>query len=85
MTPREAITSKNSLLGPQKVKNAPNLSQNQKLDLKETQKIKVVQLHNYTPTHFLKIPLSKNSQFRPQKSKTTPKINQNQMSKLKET
>ena len=36
---------KNSQLGPQEDKNGPKLSQNQMLELKETKKIKVVQLH----------------------------------------
>ena len=36
---------KNSPFGPQKLKLTPKLSQNQRSELKETKKIKVVQLH----------------------------------------
>ena len=39
------IDHKNSPIGPQKVKTTPKLSQNQMSELKETYKMKVVQLH----------------------------------------
>ena len=37
----------------QKVKNEPKLSQNQMSELKETQNMKVVQLHEQTPKQYL--------------------------------
>ena len=40
-------TPKNCPLGPQKVKNDPKLSQNQISELKDTKKMKVVQLLEY--------------------------------------
>ena len=42
-------TPKIAHLGLQKVKKTPKLSQNQKANLKELQKIKIVQLHDQTP------------------------------------
>ena len=60
-------------LGPKKVKNDPKIKSNQKSELKKTYKIKVLELQEYTPKHFLIIPQPKeytirapNSQKRPQ-------------------
>ena len=39
------LNPKNSPLGPPKVKITPKFGQNQMLELKETKKMKVVQLH----------------------------------------
>ena len=41
------------MLEPQKVKNDLKLSQNQMSELKETKKMKVVQLHESTPNQLL--------------------------------
>ena len=46
------IDHKNSPIGPQKVKTTPKLSQNQKSELNETKKIKVVALYELTPKQF---------------------------------
>ena len=45
MTPREAIASKNSPLGPQKVNNDPKIKYKPIPELTETYKMKVEQLH----------------------------------------
>ena len=47
------IEPKISPLGPQKVKNDPKIKSNQMSELKETKKIKVVQLHEETSKQFL--------------------------------
>ena len=47
------IEPQNSPLGPPKVKTTPKLIKNQMSELKETQKIKVVQLHELTPKQLL--------------------------------
>ena len=45
----------NSPLGPKKVKNDPKIKSNQMSELKETKKIKVVQLHEETSKQFLNL------------------------------
>ena len=65
---------------------AQKLSQNQMSELKEKKKIKVVQLHEYTPKQLSNpTPTQKNSQLGLQKVKNYPKLNQDQMSELKKT
>ena len=55
-------------------------------EFKESQKMKVVKINEWTPKQFLNLTLNqKNSPIRPQKVKTTPKLSRNQTSKLKET
>ena len=55
-------------------------------EFKVTQKIKVVQVHEQNPKHFLNPnPTPKMAHQGPKKSKLTPKLSQNQMSELKET
>ena len=55
-------------------------------ELKETQKMKVIQLHEQTPKQFLNPSTApKIARQGPKKSKMTPKLSQNQMSELKET
>ena len=63
----------------------PKLSQNQMSELKETKKMKVVQLHESTPNQLLNpTPTPKIACQGPKKSKMAPKLSQNQMSELKE-
>ena len=53
----------------------PKLSENQTSELKETKKLKVVQLHEKTPKQVFEPFYSpKNSQLGPQKFKNDPKI-----------
>ena len=50
---------------------------------KETKKIKVVQLHEWTPKQLLNpTPAQKNAPLGPKKSKITPKLGKNQISDL---
>ena len=63
-------------------KTTPKLSKNQISKLTKTQKMKVVQLHEWTPTQFLS---PKIAQQGPQKSKMTPVLSQNEMSEFKVT
>ena len=61
--------------GPKKYKMTPKLSQNQRSELKETQKMKVIQLPEQTPKQFLNpFPDPKNSPLGPKKVKNDPKI-----------
>ena len=50
------------------------LGQNQMSELKETKKIKVIQLHGQSLKHFFNPTSPKNSPLRPQKVKNDPKI-----------
>ena len=53
-------------------------------ELKETKKMKVIQLHEPTPKQFSNpTPTQKIAPQSPKKSKMTPKLSQNQMSELK--
>ena len=47
------IEPKNSPLGPQKVKNNPKIKSKEKVRIEGTIEKKVVQLHEWTPKHFL--------------------------------
>ena len=52
----------------------PKLSQNQKLKLKKTQKIKAVQLNEYTLKQFLNLAMTPKQPIRVPKSQKEPKI-----------
>ena len=55
-------------------------------EFRESQKMNVVQLHEWTPKQFLHPSLNpKIAHQRPIKSKMTPKLSQNQMSEVEET
>ena len=61
------------------------LSQNQKSELKETKKMKVVQLYERTPKQLSNpTPTSKKGHQGLKKSKMTPKLSRNQISELSE-
>ena len=63
--------------GPKKVKNDPKIESNQTLQLKKTQKIKVVQLLEYTPKQFLNPTLTpQRAHGGPRKSKMTLNLGQ---------
>ena len=59
-------------LEPQKVKNYPKLSQNQILEFKETEKMKVVQLYEYTLKQLSKPTPTPKKPIRTQKSQQWP-------------
>ena len=63
----------------------PKLSQHQKSELKETKKIKDIQLHELTPNQFLSpTPNPQKTYYGSKKYKTTQKLSQHQKSELKE-
>ena len=69
-----------------KNRNDPKLSQIQISEFRESKKIKVVQVNEWTLKQFLNPTLNpKIAHWGPKKSKTTPNLSQNQMSELKET
>ena len=76
-----------TLLGPSNQHiRAPKLSQNQRSELKETQKMKVVQVHEQTTKQLSNLtPTRKIAHQGPKKSKLIQKLSQNQMSEFKET
>jgi len=76
------MTQKNSPLGPLKVKIYTKIIQNQKLELKKTEKIKVDQ---DAKKIFEPKPDPKNSPLGPQNQKMAPKLIQNQKLELKKT
>ena len=57
------IEPKNSPIRPQKVKTTPKLSQNQMLELKETKKMKIIALYEWTTKQFEPDPNPPNSLF----------------------
>ena len=63
----------------------PKLSKNQISVLTKTYKMKVVQLHEYTPKQVLNPSSTHKKPVGPQKVKNDPKVIKNQMSELKET
>ena len=64
----------------------PKLSQNQMSELKETKKMKVVQLHEPTPNQLLSpTPTPKIAPKGPKFKKNTPKLSKNQISKMTTT
>ena len=64
----------------------PKLGQNKMSDLRETQKIKAVQLHKWTPKQFLnQTQTPKIAHQGPKKTKMTPKLSQNEKLELKKT
>ena len=61
------------------------LSQNQKLELKKTMKLDIVQIYVQTPkTVLIPYPDPKNSPLGIKKPNTTPKLSKNQKSELKD-
>ena len=55
----------------------PKLSQNQMSELKETKKMKVIQLHEQSPKQLLNLTLPQNlAHWGPKKPKITPKFGQ---------
>ena len=69
--PNPTPSLKTAHQGHKKSNPPPKLSQNQKSELKETQKIKVVQLQKQTPNQFLiRTPTLKTAHQGPKKSKT---------------
>ena len=68
-------------------KNDYKFRSNSKSELKESQKIKVVKLHEQTSEQFLNHTQNPKIAYyqRPKKSKTTPKLSQNQKTQLKVT
>ena len=76
---------KQPIRAPKSKRTSPKLSKNQISEMTETYKMKVVQLHEQTPKHFLTLPNPENRPLGPKKSKITPKLSQNQRSELIET
>ena len=72
--------------GPKKSKMIQQISQNQMSEFKETQKMKVVQLHKQTPKQLSNLtPTPKLAHYGPKKTKMTPKLSQIQMSEFRES
>ena len=72
--------------GPKKSKMSTKLSQNQKSEVKESQKMKVVQLHEQTPKQLSNPTITpKPAHQGPKKKKMTPKLCKIQMSELRES
>ena len=70
----------------QNIRNDGNMQNEHFSKLKETKKMKVVQLHEQIPKQFMNPSTApKIARQGPKKSKMTPKLSQNQMSELKET
>ena len=71
--------------GPKKTKITPKLSQIQMSEFRESQKMKVVQVNEWTPKQFLNPTLNpKIAHQGPKKSRTNQKSSQNQTSEWKE-
>ena len=61
-------------------------SQNQMSEFNVTYKMKVVQLHKYTPKQLSNLtPTPKLAHYGPKKTKMTPKLSQTQMSEFRES
>ena len=79
-------TPKRAHQGSRRSKNDYKFRSNSKSELKESQKMKVVKLHEQTSEQFLNHTQNPKIAYqRPKKSKTTPKLSQNQKTQLKET
>ena len=77
---------KNSLLVPQKMKMIQKIGQNQMSEFKETQKMKVVKLHEQTPKQLSKLtPTTKPAHQDTKNTKMTPKLSQILISQFRES
>ena len=79
-------SQKQPIRAPKKSKMTPKSSQIQRSELTETQKMKVLQLHEETQNQFTNLmPTPKIAHQGPKNSKLTPKLGQKQISELKVT
>ena len=72
--------------GSKKSKMTQKFSQNQMSEFNVTYKMKVAQLHKYTPKQLSNLtPTPKLAHYGPKKTKMTPKLSQTQMSEFRES